>query len=377
MPARPLTQPLTLAVLMALAVSGCVVSFDGYQLDESDGGIGGASGSGALGGSGGSSASGGAGGSSAAGGSTGGSAGSTGGSAGSTGGSAGSTGGSAGSTGGSAGSTGGSAGSTGGAGGNGGVGGSIGGTGGVGGTGGSSGSGNCPTWPGLPPMKKIPKPGGGEYCIDPTEISNEQYNLFISDTPSLGNQPQGCTTNSTYLPPTSFECQWDATNKPTLPVRCVDWCDAYAFCQHVGKRLCGTYGGQPTPLGGLTIHTDSEWFNACSEGGTQAYVFGNTYSQALWNTCNGLENSTGALDVGTKPQCQCSGAYAGVFDLNGNLREWENACNGSNLCASRGGGHNDSGDPGPNERMRCDSAELVPRLEQSEFRGFRCCADLI
>lgn len=371
MPARPLTQPLAWAALIALAASGCVVSFDGYHLDESDAGVGGAAGSSGLGGS---SGSGGAGGSGAAGGSAGsGGLGGVAGSTGGAGGTGGATGGSAGSTGGSAGSTGGSAGSTGGAGGNGGVGGGTGGVGG-GGTGGSSGSGTCPTHPALPAMKKVPKPGGGETCIDPYEISNAQYNdAFLADGPSLSGQPTGCSGNTNYTPPGSFECQWNAST--TVPVRCVDWCDAYAFCAHVGKRLCGAFGSNPTPLGGLADHTQSEWFNVCSEGGTQAYVFGNSYSTALWNTCNGLENNASVVPSGSMTSCQCSGAYAGVFDLNGNLREWENACNGSNQCASRGGGHQDTGDPGSGERMRCDSAVLVPRLEQSEYRGFRCCAD--
>jgi formylglycine-generating enzyme required for sulfatase activity len=227
------------------------------------------------------------------------------------------------------------------------------------------------------PMKKLPRPGGGEYCIDATEASNEHYSQFLAESPSTANQPAGCTGN-TFVPPSTFECHWNPTTEPNAPVRCVDWCDAFAFCKQFGKRLCGgvSGGGAATPTSGVNQHTQSEWFNACTEGGVQDYVFGNSYTSSLWGTCNGLEKSSNATDVGTLSGCQCQSPYNGVFDLNGNVREWENACNGSNQCASRGGGHNDSGDPGSGERMRCDSAVFVARTDQSEFRGIRCCADL-
>jgi hypothetical protein len=36
-----------------------------------------------------------------------------------------------------------------------------------------------------------------------------------------------------------------------FPITNVDWCDAYAYCAGIGKRLCGKIGGGTLDQGGL------------------------------------------------------------------------------------------------------------------------------
>src|SRR5690606_37954329 len=42
-------------------------------------------------------------------------------------------------------------------------------------------------------MTTVPIPGGGSYCIDPTEVTYAEYNAFITANPPYGNPV--CTFN--------------------------------------------------------------------------------------------------------------------------------------------------------------------------------------
>ncbi|HMR05452.1 MAG TPA: SUMF1/EgtB/PvdO family nonheme iron enzyme [Polyangiaceae bacterium] len=360
---------------LLLWASGCAVSFDGYELKETSGGNAGqagAGGSGASGGTGASAGQAGAGGSGASGG-TGASAGAggsgaSGGASGSgAGGGTGATGGAGGATGGTAGASGGTGGTTGGTGGTGGgTGGATGGTGGA--TGGTGGVLTCPSQSGATSMVLI-NATGGAYCMDATEVSNAQYGAFLAASPTKPVHP-ACSGNN-LNPSSASGCPvFKPAGEGAFPVSCVDWCDADAYCKEVGKRLCGKIGSGVLTSTNLVNAAHSEWYHACSQNDTRLFPYGNLYGN---NTCNGLDsNGTGRSDVGTK--FQCVGGYVGLYDLSGNLREWEDGCNG-NMCPERGGGYLDNDKQSNANNLTCKSANLASRMSVDKLRGFRCCAD--
>ena len=280
----------------------------------------------------------------------------TGGTTGTTGGSAGSGGfaGAAGSgTGGATGGTGGTGGATGGTGGaTGGTGGATGGTGGA--TGGTGGS--------CQPTVAVSMPGG--YQIDATEVTGCQYRAWLDTNPSTVGQPSVCTWNDSFEP--------TCYSHSDRPVACVDWCDAYAYCKWVGKRLCGKIGGGANDYANDANPSTSQWYAACSQGGVYSYPYGNTYDGLA---CNGMEYWTAgwgyrALDVGSLSTCQ---SYPGLYDMSGNVSEWEDSCSG-NECHARGGSFR--GADGTWLTLGCSSDYSGrPRDYKYDNIGFRCCSN--
>ncbi len=217
-----------------------------------------------------------------------------------------------------------------------------------------------------PAMVEMPE----GFCIDATEVTRTQYEAWLSAGPSTSGQVSACTWNSTYEP----GCEWPPGTKGDHPVVCVDWCDAYAYCQAVGKRLCGKIGGGMNGWGDYANASTSQWYAACSSGGANDYPYGDTYSGT---TCNGPDAGHGTtVPVASKSGCQSSmSGYAGVHDLSGNVWEWEDSCNGnvgnSDPCRLRGGSfYNDLDDS-----LRCGAGNYgVPRGNQTDNIGFRCCS---
>ena len=157
------------------------------------------------------------------------------------------------------------------------------------------------------------------------------------------------------------------------PVGCVDFCDATMFCLWAKKELCGG------PRGGAAEFSDpgnpakSAWMAACT-GGDPARVFpyGNSFDP---RACNGVDQGAGGV-VSVGGIKTCANGDAGVFDLSGNVWEWENSTTpgdgggpAGDLARIRGGSHTDG-----SERLRCDTKEAQPRDFQQYNVGFRCCA---
>ncbi|MCC6903029.1 MAG: SUMF1/EgtB/PvdO family nonheme iron enzyme [Polyangiaceae bacterium] len=224
----------------------------------------------------------------------------------------------------------------------------------------------CPAGLPGPPLVSVPAAAGGTDCVDATEVTNAQYAAFLSaGYPTSGQEPW-CAWNTSYTPPSG----WPATGKDAFPVVFVDWCDAYAYCKWAGKRLCGKIGGGPNGFADNSDATKSEWMYACSAGATLVFPYGITYSATACN-CNNTVGS--AVPVGSKATCQ--GGYTGIFDMSGNVWEWENSCNGvagpADTCRLRGGSYAtisaESGCAGNGLHTRSDATQPIS--------GFRCCHD--
>ncbi|MEZ4221580.1 MAG: SUMF1/EgtB/PvdO family nonheme iron enzyme [Polyangiaceae bacterium] len=269
---------------------------------------------------------------------------------------------------------------------------------GAGATGGTTAE-TCHGLPG-PTMVQLASPGGVKYCMDRTEVTQAQYAEFlkqVKDTP--GSEHADCTVdNKTYQPleyPSSMEgadCiigkHWTPEATPKRPVVCVDWCDAFAYCKWAGKRLCGKLGGgrvpwppDEDPNAEAFRANDSQWYNACSQGGKTLYPYGDTYDP---QACEGADVSKGGAggwlpkrDVGARPDCHGTAEpFASIRDLSGSVREmtdeclwWQSRTSGSWECATRGGTAVSQSDD-----LSCTSYK-IPALADP-WTGFRCCKDL-
>jgi len=69
----------------------------------------------------------------------------------------------------------------------------------------------------------------------------------------------------------------------------------------------------------------------------------------------------------------CIGGYPSLYDMSGNVREWEDACMGTagamDQCNQRGGSVNDGAG-----QLTCSTTDLQPRNSSNDHLGFRCCS---
>lgn len=240
--------------------------------------------------------------------------------------------------------------------------------------------GGCGT-PGCSPCPDMPVVDAGGFAIDAFETRRADYATFLADTYDPALQDPWCSWN------TSFEPVDDASggcfvpfdfSQGGYPMSCVDWCDAAAYCAWAGKRLCGRKGGGTVPVEDVNDPSKSEWYAACSANGTLAFPYGNTYEPGF---CNTLGNGSDLVGAGWFIDCE--GGVPGVFDMSGNVEEWENACDitgdpaGDN-CLLRGGAFW-ADDVTPDRDYATCSSNVERRPDRSSAShdwGFRCCGDL-
>lgn len=220
---------------------------------------------------------------------------------------------------------------------------------------------------------------GGGFSIDATEVTRAQYAAWLATNPVVADQPPACAGwNVTYVPESSWPergctaAEWPPGERGQYPVVCVDWCDAYAYCKSVGKRLCGSIAGGPNAYADHEDASRSQWFNACSSGGTYDFPYGDTFAA---QSCNGHGSAVDASQpVAASVGCQSpANGYAGVFDLSGNVREWEDSCSSTEAyapCHTRGGGFGDDYYSG----LRCNDPMYAYRDHLWGVIGFRCCS---
>jgi formylglycine-generating enzyme required for sulfatase activity len=260
------------------------------------------------------------------------------------------------------------------------------------------------------------------YCIDAYEVTKAQYQTFLDQNILPSTQPAECMWNTTFAPANNFPPlpEW-APN----PITNVNWCDAYMYCASTGgKHLCGHIVAsgidEGAPInqtnGDANVATADEWYNACSDQGANTYPYGSTYTAGF---CNGAES---AAQTGLEWQCaqtsptqQCcnsitpgfpspyptvqqgetlDGFAAGscvsppnfrealciggvvntLFDMSGNVSEWENSCSAttgmSDTCNVRGGSYKSA-----QSAMTCKNTNQAPiaRNTTADDVGFRCC----
>jgi formylglycine-generating enzyme len=220
--------------------------------------------------------------------------------------------------------------------------------------------------------------------IDPTEVTRSQYAAFV--TAGGVTQVPGCATFNTSLAPdpacmaNATVCSGSACD--TQPQVCVDWCDAYAYCDKLGRRLCGRIGGGMNPFDRYADPGSSQWMNACGAGGQYKYGPGDRVESGP-QFCNYVGTQLGTTyAVGSHAGCGSpSPTYNTIFDLSGNVAEWEDSCeqpidpinlvNPTDACRTRGGSFASA-----LAALSCDTvpASALRRDSVSPEVGFRCCA---
>ncbi len=210
--------------------------------------------------------------------------------------------------------------------------------------------------PGLPGPTLI---DAGGYAVDSTEVTVAQYKEFLkAKAGDVFGQPAVCTWNKSY-----YEVAPMPLEKDTWPIANVDWCDATAYCSWAGKRLCGAISGGSIDFADFSDPAKSQWFRAC--GGPLGQPHPNT--DWMCNDNGGFDN---VAPVASFPGCE--GFYPDLFDLQANVAEWVDSCNGSSgqedHCILAGGSALDQ------DAFCTEAFTDVKRAETSSYFGFRCCS---
>ena len=146
----------------------------------------------------------------------------------------------------------------------------------------------------------VEKPGRTAHVkafhIDKTETTIAQYRACIA--------AGACRTLGT-----GHRCNWNLTDRDQLPVNCVDWGQAKAYCKWAGKRL----------------PTEAEWEKAARGTDGRRYPWGNEEFSGRENLANikdliqYKDGYSGLAPVGSYP---AGASPYGVLDMAGNVTEW-------------------------------------------------------
>jgi formylglycine-generating enzyme len=222
----------------------------------------------------------------------------------------------------------------------------------------------------------VDDPYGTCFWMDETEVTAGQYREWLS---ALGagspkwTEVDGCDWKA--LDAKAF----DPDNQPAeacpataasgsppfdgdQPMRCVDWCEAAAYCKWAGKRLCKVRS------------PSDEWRIACSAGYTEEFPFDPSTPGGACNYGQ-VSCSVGCGTRAVRKEESCRPAPDYPYDLGGNVEEWVDDCYGfgdTSFCGLRGGSYLTQED-----KLKCShGVEGELRDARDPRVGFRCCADL-
>ena len=205
------------------------------------------------------------------------------------------------------------------------------------------------------------------YYMDAHEVTNAQYARFLD---YCNENPDHSFFDHLLQPAWKKDHvpqDWDALSKgrPNFPVVGVDWYDAFAYANWLGKRL----------------PTDMEWEKGARGEFGRKYPWGNEWEPTLGQRmCNGppqiattaADMPTGVVGVGSFPRGK---SQYGLMDMAGNAREWigdEAASVSEPTAACRGGSFAD-----PIGMCSTTASVRLPRDTRDAMTGFRCAADPI
>jgi formylglycine-generating enzyme required for sulfatase activity len=160
--------------------------------------------------------------------------------------------------------------------------------------------------------------GSPDSDQDAQDDEKPQHRVRITRPFYLGVNPvtQGQYRAVTGANPSHFKGSDD------LPVECVSWKDAIAFCNKLSERdgLKPYYqsgGGAPLGGEGYRLPTEAEWEYACRAGSTTRFSFGDdeaSFGEYAW--------FSGNSDSKTHPVGQKRPNAFGLYDMHGNVGEW-------------------------------------------------------
>ena len=132
----------------------------------------------------------------------------------------------------------------------------------------------------------------------------------------------------------------------------------------------GTFAGGSVTSAQANTPAVDQWYAACSRAGGQTYPYKGSYGS---QTCNGIDYAGVNATYPVGQFTGCVGGYDGIFDMSGNVAEWEDQCGGNSPtdeCAQRGGSLLSLMDD-----LTCAAPLFAPRMTHDYTVGFRCCKD--
>jgi sulfatase modifying factor 1 len=231
-----------------------------------------------------------------------------------------------------------------------------------------SGGGKCSTT--APGVCERPSIKVGPYDIDATEVTRGQYDLFLkAKGGNTSGQVAACSWNTSYTP----TANWPASvSSLDYPITYIDWCDASAYCKWTGRRLCGKLGGGPADHVVDHDGTISQWVHACLPATGGPFPYGKTFDV---DACNGKKLSYDPAPVASFGGCV--GGLSGLFDMSGNVTEWEDSCSAykdaDDYCSTQGGAFGSVADDGVG--LQCQDGVSYHRNVTAKFIGLRCCSN--